>query len=267
MKTLIKQLSQRNISFNPLYRELTGSLAGGLYLSQLIYWFQRKDKIYKTDKEMMSETTLTEKELRNAKKLIKKLPFITITREGNPQKTYYEIDWEIFAIVISKVKKGQDTNSPKGEIQNDQRANNKTPKGQDTNSPKGETNIVKSFDRDYTETTTENTPENARVIEEPTTPFDIISFYRENISSLQDKIKEQKSYNALGLKANELEEIFRGLKNYKAHLDAKSVEKRFVKTLLNFIEDKTYLDFQKETSTADEWSNYGIDYDDDKEWK
>ena len=264
MKHLIKQLSQKNISFNPLYRELTGSLAGGLYLSQLMYWFGKKDKIYKTDKAIMSETTLTERELRTAKKLIKKLPFITVSKEGIPAKTYYEIDWEIFAIVISKIKNNKDTNSQKVKTVTDETTSTVLTKRQDSDSQKVETNIVKSFDRDYTE----NTTESACVKKEPITPFEIISFYKKNISSLQDKIKEQKSYSALLLQADRLEEIFIGLKNYKYLLDANIVEKKYVKSLKNFIEDKTYLDFQKDTSTVNEWTSHGKESNNSNEdWK
>jgi len=39
----------------------------------------------------MSETLPTKKELETAKKKIKSIDFITITREGLPSKTFYEI--------------------------------------------------------------------------------------------------------------------------------------------------------------------------------
>ena len=262
MKHLIKQLSQKNISFNPLYRELTGSLAGGLYLSQLMYWFSKKDKIYKTDQEIMQETTLTKKELENAKKLIKKLPFITVSREGVPAKTYYEIDWEIFAVCI---KKHNNSTTQNGETVPPKRGKQVSPNGGNSATQKGETYNVKSFDRDYTENTTDK-----RVRKKtPITPLEIITFYKENISSSHDKIKEQKSYNLLALKANELEEIFRGLKNYKDALAISLVDKKYVKSLKNFVEDKVYLDFQSEVrhKETNGWSNHGLDYDDSGEWK
>jgi len=102
-----------------------------------------------------------------------------------------------------------------------------------------------------------------------TTPFDIITFYRENISNQQEKIREQKSFNLLALKANELEVIFTGLKNYKEYLELRNIEEKFIKSLKNFIEDKIYLDFQKEIKNKEiaEWDSYGLDYDHDKEWK
>jgi len=93
MKNILKQLHQKPIAYYPIYRQITGTTTGGLLLSQLMYWFSKKDKIFKTDKEIMSETLLTKKEMENAKKSIKSLGFITVSREGVPAKTSYKIDW------------------------------------------------------------------------------------------------------------------------------------------------------------------------------
>jgi len=73
MKTILKELNQRPISYYPIYRKLTGSTTAGLLLSQLMYWFSKKEKFYKIDSEIMEETLLTKKELENAKKIIKNL--------------------------------------------------------------------------------------------------------------------------------------------------------------------------------------------------
>lgn len=61
-----------------------------------MYWFSKKDRIYKTDSDIMQETQLTENELRTAKQKIKKLSFIKVTREGIPAKTFYTINWESY---------------------------------------------------------------------------------------------------------------------------------------------------------------------------
>lgn len=90
---LLKALNQRPIAYYPLYRNIAGSLSGAILLSQLMYWLCKKDKIYKTDADIMKETGLTENELRGAKKKIKQIPFLTVSVEGVPAKTFYEIDW------------------------------------------------------------------------------------------------------------------------------------------------------------------------------
>lgn len=97
---LLRQLNQRPIAYYPAYRRLTGSTTSAVLLSQLMYWFSKKDKIYKTDADIMSETMLSQNELRTAKNKIKKLKFIKITLEGLPRKSYYHIDWEIYEASI-----------------------------------------------------------------------------------------------------------------------------------------------------------------------
>jgi hypothetical protein len=94
MKELLKELHHKPIAYYPIYRKITGSTTAGILLSQLTYWWAKMDgeKFYKTDLEVMEETLLTADELRAAKALIKGMAFITITREGLPAKTFYDID-------------------------------------------------------------------------------------------------------------------------------------------------------------------------------
>jgi len=91
---VLRALNCRPIAFYPLYRAVTGSTTAGIVLSQLMYWFSKSDRIYKTDTDIQNETGLSENELRSAKTRIKKLPFIRVTLEGIPAKTFYEILWD-----------------------------------------------------------------------------------------------------------------------------------------------------------------------------
>lgn len=144
MIELLKALNQKPIAYYPIYRKIVGSTTGGILLSQLMYWFSKKEKIFKTDKEIMSETLLTEKELKNAKKLIKELDFISVTREGIPAKTYYEIDWEKFQTCLDQSDNTDGTNGP------------------NCSGPKGKPIIVKSLTENTTENTTENKNNNKK---------------------------------------------------------------------------------------------------------
>lgn len=91
---IIKLFSQKIVAFSPVYVDLTGSLAGGVLLSQIMYWFTKKDTFFKTDADMIIETRLSAAELKRAKISLKELSFIKITRKGVPAKTWYEIDWD-----------------------------------------------------------------------------------------------------------------------------------------------------------------------------
>jgi len=153
MKEFLRLLNQKPIAYYPIYRKITGSTTAGILLSQLMYWFSKKDKIYKTDKEIMEETFLSEKELRNAKSKIKNLSFIDVTREGVPAKTYYKINWEEYEKVLRKAYEGRNLNSQKGETSSDERAKLDKPKGRNWISQKGET-ITENTTKTTTKTTT-----------------------------------------------------------------------------------------------------------------
>ena len=100
-----KLLNQRPIAYFPLYKDMTTSTTAGVLLSQLMYWFNKKEKFYKTDSDILEETHLTKSELKTAKRKIRELPFIFITLEGVPAKTFYKIDWKMFDISLAKFAK------------------------------------------------------------------------------------------------------------------------------------------------------------------
>ena len=104
MKQVLKALHQRPIAVYPVYIDLTGSIAGGLLLSQLLYWLEKVDReIWKTDAEIMAETRLTQTEFKNAKKAITALPFMSVTKRGVPPKTYYAVDWDGLGLAIESL--------------------------------------------------------------------------------------------------------------------------------------------------------------------
>lgn len=104
IKSLLLEMNQRPIAYYPVYRRITGTTTAGILLSQIMYWSSAMDgkKFYKTDAEIIQETMLGEEELKNAKKRLKSLPFIEITLEGVPAKTFYSIDYEKLAEAISE---------------------------------------------------------------------------------------------------------------------------------------------------------------------
>lgn len=75
-------------------------------------------------------------------------------------------------------------------------------------------------------------------------PKDLITFYKENISNLQSKIKEIGSTNVMALCPDGLEKILIGLKNYANDLPK---DKFHITNLEKFIKEKFYLDYQEAT--------------------
>ena len=109
LRAVAKELHQRPIAFYPAYAKLSGSLAGGVLLSQIMYWWQGNGKFYKSDAELREECALTEREFKRAKAAVKNLPFVTVTLEGVPATTYYEIDVKAYAQVMLEL---QETSEP-----------------------------------------------------------------------------------------------------------------------------------------------------------
>jgi hypothetical protein len=103
-KTILRQLSKRQIAYHPIYRKVTGSTTSAILLSQLMYWHDKVDgrEFYKTDAEIMDETCLTPNELRGAKNRLKDLNFIQIKAKGIPARTFYDIDFSELVEAISQ---------------------------------------------------------------------------------------------------------------------------------------------------------------------
>lgn len=86
------------IAFYRVFAELAGSAAGGLWLSQLIYWSDKgKDGdgwIYKTQLEWQEETCLTRGEQESARYSLKKLGVLEEKKGGLPQRLFYRVNFE-----------------------------------------------------------------------------------------------------------------------------------------------------------------------------
>jgi len=85
------------VKYSPMYRKMAnGSLTAGIMLAHILFWASKKEEFYKTDKEFSVETGLTIAEIKNAKKILKELGFIEISKKGIPVKTFYKINTKKF---------------------------------------------------------------------------------------------------------------------------------------------------------------------------
>lgn len=128
VKDVMLNLHQRPIAYYPVYRDITGSTTAAVLLSQLMYWYSNTGggKFYKTDAEIMDETRLSAKELRNAKKILKQSDYAIITREGVPCRTFYDFN---LANLFSRI----------GQTSLAERAKLESPNGPVSDSRKGQT--------------------------------------------------------------------------------------------------------------------------------
>jgi hypothetical protein len=119
-KSLLRQLSKRQIAYHPVYRKITGSTTAGIMLSQIMYWWDKMDgrEFYKTDADFIEETAMTQDEIRGAKTRLKGLEFVKITRKGIPAKTFYWVNADKLIEVIAYTEEGKIPNQVSGNSPN-----------------------------------------------------------------------------------------------------------------------------------------------------
>lgn len=102
---ILKMISVKPIAFNPELARIAGSATAGLFLSQLLYWWNkgsRKDCIYKTIKDFEYETCLTRSEQNRAIKIWTDLGVLKVKNEGLPRKRHFYIDTEKLIEMLEK---------------------------------------------------------------------------------------------------------------------------------------------------------------------
>ena len=106
--TLIEILGAKPIAFNPLFAKLADSANAGLFLSQLLYWWEKgssKGYIYKTIADFHEETWLTRSEQDRAIRRWKELKVIAVVNKGIPRRRHFSIDVEQLLILLESPKR------------------------------------------------------------------------------------------------------------------------------------------------------------------
>jgi len=88
-------LGTKQIAFNPDLAKALGSINAGLFLSQLLYWWEKgkiANWIYKTAKEFQEETGLSKKEQLRAQKICVKKGLIEVKLAQIPAKRHFKIN-------------------------------------------------------------------------------------------------------------------------------------------------------------------------------
>lgn len=106
----IKIFFDRPIAFQPALARLVGSVAGGLFLSQALYWRGVVDKtnperggwFYKTAGEWQGETALTRSEQDRARRDLERLKILSEEKKGIPCLIWYRVDLERLADLLNK---------------------------------------------------------------------------------------------------------------------------------------------------------------------
>lgn len=82
------------IAFHRVYARIAGSVAGGVFLQQCVYWYRKTGKpFYKSIADWTAETELTRREQEAARKRLQVLDVLTVERRGIPARLYYSVDF------------------------------------------------------------------------------------------------------------------------------------------------------------------------------
>lgn len=111
MTQCLRQINQRPVAYYPAYAKLMGSVSGGVFLSQILYWWSTSGReFFKTDAELMQETSLTAHEIRAAKHKVKQLGCVVIKAKGSPPLTHYTVDAEKFFALLKTLPPAPEVN-------------------------------------------------------------------------------------------------------------------------------------------------------------
>ncbi|MGE8037943.1 hypothetical protein [Lysinibacillus sp. NPDC093692] len=228
---ITEQVGDDNYYFtvNKVYNQFMGSLDGGVFLSQLIYWSDHAKRsdgfFYKTAKEWHEEIYISNHQINKHTKKLRELDILDtkkIKANGSPT-IHYKVDIDRLTLCLSsflknlemEIKNIENGNSKisksksgnlKIETQNFENGNSKNrnsisknTENEIENIENGNSNIPISLTKITTKTTTENTQEitskdfnNDFKTENTTDKTDKDSFNAPNITNSVDREKEEK---------------------------------------------------------------------------
>lgn len=178
---IITELLDTPIAFNPTFaRILDNNLSAGMLLSQLFYWAKVKSfgEFYKKSSELQAECFLGRFEFESARKKIIDAGIFTIVKKGVPCTSFYQINLEvlfnlIYKLVCIKSAENQqpslfetdkpDCSKPANQIAGNQQTRLLETSKLDCSKPANKHVVNQQTiinNREYTETTTENTTNN-----------------------------------------------------------------------------------------------------------
>lgn len=149
VKELLPHIFARPIAFHRVLAEVSGSVNGGVFLSQAMYWSEVKEKaegwFYKTAEDWERETFLSRREQETVRRNLVKKGILEEVKKGIPAKLYFRVNNSVLLGLIEKIVQARLAESAK-------QASTNTPS---SDGGKGEPN---------TESTTEITSETTKYI-------------------------------------------------------------------------------------------------------
>jgi hypothetical protein len=106
MSSALLNLLDRPIAFHRCFAELAGSIEGGIFLSQVVYWRSRGTDdgwFYKSSVEWTDETMLSEEQQRRIRKRLVEAGFIKERYERAEHKLYFQLQESAISEALKKI--------------------------------------------------------------------------------------------------------------------------------------------------------------------
>lgn len=166
---MLLKLLDRPIAYHRVLAEIAGSVGGGVFLSQALYWAKRATLpdgwFYKTAEEWYEETYLTRREQETIRKRLVSINILQEEKRGVPAKLHYKINLsalESYAMTRSDTRVDNEVNEAV------QTSFNKSAKLDSPETP----NLVQQIRQTNTETTAETTTETTNIHTSAQAEFD-----------------------------------------------------------------------------------------------
>lgn len=110
-KLILDIVSTRPIAFNPILAHALGCVKAGLFLSQLLFWWEKGDDpewVYKTIEEIRKETALSRREQETAIRICKKYDLIETKLKRIPAKRHFKVKVENIVSFLKNYSETED---------------------------------------------------------------------------------------------------------------------------------------------------------------
>jgi len=97
-------LGQRVVAYHPVLSKVMGRASYGIWLSQILYWDNIKAGgwFYKSARDIIGETGITEREAKTAKVEAVKLGIVDVEVKGLPRVTHYLVNYDVLSTLIER---------------------------------------------------------------------------------------------------------------------------------------------------------------------
>lgn len=113
-RLILDILGTRPILFNPDLARVLDSVIAGLFLSQLLFWWEKGRnpwRFYKTVKELEDEIVLTKHQQLSAQKICIEKGVLEVVYKGIPPKRNFKINIERIIDLLEELSKKRDEQS------------------------------------------------------------------------------------------------------------------------------------------------------------